>query len=442
MTFRDHPGESGNGFMRWLRGVGRTGRATVANAPLMLLSLGLATVLWAFVTNQENPLERLPIASTFQLSSFGQAVDLPRSMVVTGYDPDSVSVTLVGSRQAVSKVQTADIQLQVDLNGAQIDTALTEVAVRAPVKGFVIGRSGVRVETSPTEVQVQLAPEERRTVPVKVSLTDAPPVGFELDSPPTSDPDQATISGVKQNVDAVDAVYADLKLTGLSVSTNLTLPLIPRTADGRTISDITVSPSSATVKVAIRRTIFTRDAFVSVTTDGQPAPGYRVQGVVSDPPTVTISGSLDQLNTVTTIPTDIVELEGATQDVKRVVNLRPPPGITIVNPRTITATVSVAAARGPVSLLIAPRVVGALPGETVQLSVPAITVAFEGPLPTILALKPGDVTATIDVTNLDPGVYSLDPKITLPAGLDKDSVTPAKIDVTITAAPVIATPAH
>jgi YbbR domain-containing protein len=424
----------------WIGYVARGLRSVRVNSPLMLLSLGLATVLWAFVTNQENPSVSLPLSDHFQLSSFDPAVNVPRSMVVTGYAPNDVAVTLIGSQQTVNKVKRQDIQLQVDLNGASVnDSALSGVTVEAPVKATV-ARRGVRVETDPSVVRVTIEPQAHRNVPIKVSLIDAPPVGFELDAPPVSDPDTAAISGLKQNVDAVDALYADLKLTGLSVTTSVTLQLSPRSSDGRAISGITVQPAATTVRVSIKRTIFNRDAFVSVQTHGRPALGYQVQDARSDPPTVTIAGSLDQLNSITTVPTDDVELEGATAEVRRVVALKPPPGITVVNPRTVTASVTIAAARGPGSVLVAPRIIGAVPGESIQLSVSAITVSFLGPMPLVLGIRPGDVVATIDVSGLAAGTYTLEPRVTLPAGLDRDTVNPSRIELVIALPPPSATP--
>jgi YbbR domain-containing protein len=403
----------------------------------MLLSLGLAAVLWAFVTNQENPSLRKDVS--FQISSFDPA-NVPKSMLVTKETPNDVTVTLIGPRGAVNAVRTEDIQIVVDLAGADSSNpGGSGVVYTAPVKA-TIKRRGVRAQVDPGSVRVTLEPVARRTVPVKVNSNDAPPIGFELDSQPVADPAEAVVSGLKQNVDTVDAAYADLKLTGLSVSTGVALSLSPRTADGRAISGVTVQPATVSVKVAIKRTVFNRDAFIAVQTHGKPAIGYQVQEAHTDPPGVTIAGSLDILNSVTTIPTEDVEIEGATQDVKRVVSLRPPPGVTIVNSRAVSATVTIVPGRGQGAMLVAPRIVGLTPGATAQVSTTALVVSFLGPQPQVLAIKPADVLATVDVSGLAPGSYSIEPRISLPAGIDKDSVSPAKVELVITAPPPAATP--
>ncbi len=413
------------------------GHSLWSNSPLMLLSLGLATVLWAFVTNQENPSLRKDVS--FQIASF-DPVNVPKSMLVTKETPNDVTVTLIGPREAVNSVRTEDIQIAVDL--ATTDSTNpggSAIVITAPIKASVKKR-GVRAQVDPTSVRVTLEPISRRTVPVRINSTDAPPFGFELDAQPSADPTEAVVSGLKQNVDTVDAVYADLKLTGLSVSTNVTLPLSARTADSHAISGVTIQPSSATIKVAIKRTVFNRDAFVSVPTHGKPAIGYQLQEAHTDPPSVTIAGSLDTLNNVTTIPTDDVEIEGATQDVKRVVGLRPPPGVTIVNSRNVSATVTIIAARGQGAMLVAPRITGLTTGSSASVTTTALVVSFSGPQPQVLALKPADVSLTVDVSGLAPGSYSLEPKLSLPSGLDKDAISPSRVELTVVGPAPPATP--
>jgi YbbR domain-containing protein len=430
--------------------VRRSVRSLLVNLPLLLLSVGLATVLWAYVSHQQNP--TLPRSLPFKLSSF-EPENVPKSMIVTGQAPDDISVTLVGPRGAVNAIRSDDVALHVDLSSLDPNSPGSyTVPVKATVNKH--GNRGIQVTIDPDTVRVTLEQIARRTVPVKVNVTDTPPVGFDLESPPAADPPEAVVSGLKQNVDAVEAVYADLKLTGLSVSTTVPLLLNPRNSDSRTISNVTVQPASASVKVLIARTLFTREAFVAVHTHGNPATGYVTTDEHSDPQSITIRGSLDALNGVTTIPTDDVEIEGATQDVRRVAALHLPPGVAVETspvsaappvtpsavtatpaPSTVVVTISILPERAPGSLAVAPRLLGQQVGQTYQLGTPVLIVTFSGPVPLVLALKPADFTATIDVGGLGPGTYSLDAKILLPPGLDRDTVTPSKVDITIVAVP-------
>ncbi len=420
-------------FWFWLRHDARhAGRTLLVNSPLMLLSLGLATVLWVYVTNAENPTVRRPFPELQLATDQGQIHNAPRGFIATSISPNTVSLTLIGANSDVQAVQTNNIDLFADMAGVSQPTRTdgTSETFLVPVHATVKKR-GVRAEVNPQTVFITLQPETQQTVPIRINQVDSLPVGFELASPPTADPAQAQVVGLKQNVDAVDAVYADLHLTGLSVSTTVTVPLVARSSDGRTVSGPTVQPATAAIHVSIRRAVFSQAAYVGVQTHGKPAPGYQVVGVSSDPPSVTIQGTLDVLNSVTTIGTDPVEVEGATADVKRVVALRPPAGVTVVDATTVTATVSIAPTRGPGSVLVAPRFINAAPGLQVQTTNTSIVVSFTGPQPQILALKPGDITATVDLSGLSPGTYSIEPKVTLPAGLDRESVSPAKVEVTI-----------
>src|SRR5207237_9491243 len=146
--------------------------------------------------------------------------NVPRSMIVSREAPEDVSVTLIGPRGAITAIRSEDVQLHVDLSGLDPNSPGTyPVPVRATVNKH--GNRGIQVNVEPDSVRVTVEQVARRTVPVKVNVTDEPPVGFDLESAPTADPPEAVVSGLKQNVDAVEAVYADLKLTALSVSTTV-----------------------------------------------------------------------------------------------------------------------------------------------------------------------------------------------------------------------------
>ena len=54
-----------------------------------------------------------------------------------------------------------------------------------------------------------------------------------------------------------------------------------------------------------------------------------------------------------------------------------------------------------------------------------------GPLPDVLALRPTDVSVTVDVSGLGPGTYRLEPRVTVPPGIALDGVQPDRVDVTI-----------
>ncbi len=77
---------------------------------------------------------------------------------------------------------------------------------------------------------------------------------------------------------------------------------------------------------------------------GTPAQGYAAGPVSVTPPTVVVSGPRTQLQSLTSVATDAVSIDGATQDVISVVPVRSPhPLVRIVEPTVVRVAVPVVA---------------------------------------------------------------------------------------------------
>jgi hypothetical protein len=80
---------------------------------------------------------------------------------------------------------------------------------------------------------------------------------------------------------------------------------------------------------------------------------------------------------------------------------------------------------------VIPRVVNLAPGLAATLVTPSVAVLVSGPLPDVLALRPADVSVTVDAAGLGPGTHRLEPRIVLPPGLSLDGSTPDRVELTI-----------
>lgn len=400
-------------------------RSLANNVPLALVSLALATTLWVAVTNEENPTLR----REFPLDVPVESINTPRSVTVTGLQPSRVRVTLIGPKDTISAVRPQDLTARVDLSGAGAAGA-NATTYTAPVE-VSVKQHGVRTDISPPTAQVTLEPIVKRSVPVRVNRVETLPLGFELTDPLTAQPSEVTVIGSKENVNAVDAAVANVKLSGLTVSVNQSLPLDPQDSAGHSIR-VTVDPSTTTVSVKLRQVLFTRQILVDPRLHGRPAPGYAVVSSRADPTTVNVIGPVDVLRQIATASTADVDIEGATSDVIRTVALQLPNGASVSDAKSnVVVTVSIQPQRAPGSMGVVPRLVGMQAGLTAALQTPVVQVNLTGPAPTLLHLTPADVTAVVDLTGLGPGAYQLAAKVSAPAGVQVDSVLPDRISVLI-----------
>jgi YbbR domain-containing protein len=404
-------------------------RALASNLPLAAVALLLATLLWVAVTNEQNP----TISRQAPFQAGVQSVNVPGPLLVSGLSPENVSVTLTGPRDRVEAVRPEDVSVRVDLSGATGSAPDQTVRMTVPAEVAVHQRD-VQAEISPQSILVTLEPEVRRTVPVKVNTVGTLPAGFALDGTPAVQPAQATVAGTRQDVNLVEAAVVDAGLDGITVSVDQNLELNPRDAAGHSIGHVTVDPSTASVSLHVKQVSYTRQLLIDPHVRGRPAPGYTTGAIQVQPPNVSVTGSLDALSQISTLPTQDVDVEGAASDVVRTVGLVLPQGLTLSDPKAaVVVRVPVTPQSGPGSLGVAPRLTGLGPGLTAVVQTPAVVVDLTGPLPFLLKLTPADVVGPVDAGGLGPGSYRLQPKVSLPAGLQVDGLVPDRVSITISA---------
>jgi len=400
---------------------------------LALVSLVLATLLWIAVTNEENPILTRDVP--FQIPV--QEVNVPRSFVVGSLQPDKVNVTLTGPRDRVERIGPADLSAQVNLSDAltSVVPPAGQLNVNAPAE-ITVRVGGVHAEVLPASIGVTLEPEVRKTVPVRLDTSsDALPVGFELTEPPAAQPSEATIAGTAENINLVDGLVASVKLGGVTVNVNETVRLDPRDSAGHSIGHIAVDPLDASVTVKVHQVQYTRDLLVDPRLRGRPAPGYTAADALAEPSTVAVVGSLDALNQVSSLPTQDVDVQGATSDVVRTVGIQLPPGLSQSDAKgSVVVRVPIHAETGPGSFAAVPRVIGLGSGLAVVAQTPTLVVNVTGSIPSLLQISPEEIVVTIDVGGLGAGTYRLEPKVTLPTGMQLEGTVPDRVSLTLNGA--------
>ena len=394
---------------------------------LGMLSLGIALVVWVLVTNSENPVDSRSVEVRLE------AVNLPRGYVASGIAPEKVTVGLFGPRNVLREMRTDEIVARVDLAGTEQDTSgQAEFSIYRPVRADLRGRRDRRVRAEPSIEQAKVTLErlERKEVPVRVSRVGVPPVGYEAE-PGSPEPARAMVEGTPRNLSAVEAISADVKLDGLTVTVSQTVPLEARDGAGHTVGRVNVQPGTAIVKVAVKQNFYPKQVGVVVQTRGHPKTGFQVASVRPDPAAVTVVGPLDQINNLTGVLTDAIELEGADRDLTRSVRLQLPSGVTS-SQQSVVVSVGVQVVRAAGSQPAVPRVVNLAPGLTVvQTAPPIVALNLSGPLGDLNQLRPTDVSVTVDVAALGPGTHRLEPKVLYPPTLQLDAVVPDKVEVVI-----------
>jgi YbbR domain-containing protein len=384
---------------------------------LAVVSLFAALILWIAVSDAENPQDEVEIPGNQVV-----VVNVPEGLAVRSISPNPVRLTVLADSDIKERLTPSDFAVTVDLTGAR-DTA--DVALTANV---VNDNRNVEIKSvSPEVVTIVLEPVVSKMVPVIPNTVGSIPQGYTVPSAPEVNPSSVKITGAGSLVSLVEMVTADVNLTGLRTTLTQQATLVPRDARRLEISRVTVDPPRVETKVTVQQQDISLQVPVVASLQGSVADGYNIVGVVVDPGTVPITGSLEATQALASVSTESVELSNLTRDFTRTVRLRLPSGVQSARD-TVTVRVRIAPAQGEILVSVAPQASNVPDGLTASFQTSAITVRLAGDLPALKTVTPGTIRATVNASGLPEGVKSLEPEISnLPQGVQLVSVDPSQV---------------
>ena len=168
-------------------------------------------------------------------------------------------------------------------------------------------------------------------------------------------------------------------------------------------------------------------------TDGEPAPGFVVGRISSDPPTVEVVGPESRLRQIAQATTEPVSVTGARERVRDVVNVGvADSSVRLSEPRSATVVVEISPA--PVE-----RQVSGVPvrwrnmgtGLRAQVVPSLVRVSVRGREPALSGLRSDTIDAFVDLAGLGPGRYNLRVQIDPSQDFGISAIVPPVVSVII-----------
>ena len=370
------------------------------------LATVLATVVWITAANEENPiLEKVypqPITIEMKL--------LPKDMVVKRTSVNNVAVLIRAPSQVWSTLSTNQINVTADLSG------LPPGSHKIPVNAEVYIPNAEILSVSPSEISINLERIITRTIPITLDIQGEPAVGY-IASTPIISAEEIIATGSEKEMAKLDTIKLTMTISEEKDNVNRTFTFSQIGTLGSTLDDLVMQPKSTTITIPIRQMGGYRDVAVRALLEGKPEPGYRITNITTSPPTITVfSSDPDQLTALPGfVETEPLDISSASQDVDARLTIALPEGVTAVSEQSIVILVSIEAV------------------ETSQRIRQDLTVIMSGPLPVLDSLTGENVKVILDLLQLVPGTYDIEPSVIVsgPDVIKTDTILPAYIRVII-----------
>jgi YbbR domain-containing protein len=401
----------------------------VHNWPLKLAAVGLATLLYAGVVLSQN-------VQTFPGPVQIDVVNQPTNAVIVGNLPSVTDIRYVAPTGVGGELTNASFHASIDLSG--VNPTADQRTVSAEVHLNVADQRVNVLSYQPHFINVQLDPLISNTVPIQVKQ-GAIPSGLDVQAPKLS-ATTAVVSGPESKVRLVVAAEAQVLIQAPGLDVHEDVPLIAVDGLDNAVSPVDIEPQTVHVDIAVGSQTVSRTLPVNPVVTGSPANGFRVASVTVNPVVVNLRGDADTLAGMTSADTAPISIAQATTTESATVPLALPNGVDAPSGGTVSVTIKVEAVSGTRTFSAGLVLAGARDDRRYSLSTDQVAVTVGGPVASLATLQGTSFTGTLDVSSLAIGRHDVAVKVSVPAGLTVDAISPTRVTVTVAAVPPSPTP--
>lgn len=397
-------------------------RSFIAHLTTLLLAAGLAVIIWAAAVRAADPEVTHPYSLPIQV--VGQP---PNSILLSQADAN-VFITVEGPESAMQDVTADDFAAVIDLSTVPFGESEVEVEVQ-------FAHDLIRLNSQfPERTAVHLERIITREIEVMLDLRGEVARGHSRGDP-LLDPAYIEVTGPATRVEQL----VEARVTAFLDNARETMVVVRRPifydqqGSVAATSGLSLSHDEVEITIPVNELAGFAEKPITAAWDGDPAQGYRLLNVVVQPASVLVSGPPGLLEQLRAIQTEPIDITGLTQSFTQQVSLILPDGITLDEPQPVIVTVEIEPILTSAVVRKAPELRALGAGLTAQLEPEEVRIFLFGPLPVLDSLEDDDVRVTLDLLNLDEGVYNLEPIVDVFANeVEVRSYQPLLITVILT----------
>lgn len=393
------------------------------NIIIKIVSLLCSFGLWLYIYNVDNPtIDNKITGVTVKINNLETLENSKLALVPE--QEFKITITIEGSATEVYLAKADSFKLAVDLSSYALrkgENYIPVEVVDAPKNINIKNPDALRVKVMLDEqIQKSLAITED----IKKSSSNGLVLGKTV-----LDPINAIVSGPSQYVNRVKSVVARAEVKATDKDISMKVPLIALDEAGREVKDIKITPSTVDVAIQVRRA---KTVGINVVTKGNINKNLLLKSLEAIPTKIEITGDEIELNKVSSIDTEPIDLSLISSSKDIAVKLVVPKNITLLNNNNGMINVKVNIESINQKEFTVPVSIKGLGNDLkATLSNEKVTIVLQGDKDLIDNMKIEEVQCELDLTNQAVGEYTLSPKVSVKSGASIISVNPEKVKVVI-----------
>jgi YbbR domain-containing protein len=273
-----------------------------------------------------------------------------------------------------------------------------------------------------------------REIPVHVETRGSAARGYVLGEPfvdPSVIPVTGPASRVQQLAEARVTVFLDNPRQ--EVVTTRRASFYDRQGTITSVNGLDVGAEEVVVTVPVDQLAGFAAKPVIVNWEGEPAQGYRLLDVGVEPDSVLVTGSPAELDALSRVRTEAIDITGLRESQTFPVTLDLPEGIQLDEVQQVVVTIEIEPILTSSVVRQEPEVRALGEGLTYTLDVEEVRVFLFGPLEKLDSLADDDVRVTLDLFGLEEGTHSVEPDADVfVTDVEVRSIQPPQLTVFIT----------
>lgn len=289
------------------------------NLGLKIISLVIATFLWFFVTNYQDPEMVLTINNVPVKLLHTETLESEGKVCIVLDDSDMIPVVTINApRSVVDSLEADNVIATADVDDMNPDYTVPIVLTTNKYSDSITNING-----SINHVSLSVEDEEKATMAIEASATGNVAEGYQIGQI-TLEQNQVRVTGPASEVRRVKSAGVSVDVSGSdrSISTNAEIHLYDE--DGRDLEidkDLTLNIDKVMVKVEV---LATKEIPVKIAVSGTPADGFRLTGETQvEPGRIRIAGKKSAVDAVTAvnIPSSELNVTGRNKNLVKTIDV-------------------------------------------------------------------------------------------------------------------------